>query len=130
MNSINKNNFWSLAGLVILGSAYLTTHFLAVHVLRELGYGKLGFYSLSVLYCSFGVTSFVSKTVVRKLGARLSLTVGSLCHCVYVSTFILPAYKKERPGELTVSDTCITLIILVAACINGFGAAILWVAKG
>jgi MFS family permease len=53
----------------------------------------LGFYSLGVLYCVFGVSSFFSLPVVKKLGAKYSLVIGALCYSTYVATFILPAFR-------------------------------------
>lgn len=60
-------------------------------------FGKLGFYSLGLLYTTFALVSFVSMSIVKKLGARLSLTIGSFCYVFYVSSFMLPAYKTENP---------------------------------
>lgn len=70
--------------------------------------------------------------IVKYLGPKKCLIVGALCYTLYVSTFILAAYKAENPASSSVllSKSFIVPAILIAAAINGFGASILWVAEG
>jgi hypothetical protein len=64
---------------------------------------------------------------VRKIGARYSMFLGSLCYTAYVGSFILASMRKDHSG---ISKLLLQVVICVAAIINGFGAAILWVAQG
>jgi MFS family permease len=51
---------------------------------------------------------------------------------MYVATFILPAYRSQNPNSTSwiLNKTLIRVLILICAAVNGFGAAILWVAEG
>lgn len=103
----------------------MTAQALAAQVLIDNDYGDLGFFSLGILYAAFGVSSFVSFPIVKFLGARMSHAAGSFCYVVFVSSFIIAC----KPPSF-VSKTVIEAWVLAAACINGFGAAIIWVAQG
>ena len=97
--------------------------------MTELDLGNLGFYSLAVLYCVFGFSSFVATPIVNKCGERLSMFAGALCYTFYIASFILAATPTQYP-DTNMSKTFISAVILIAAAINGFGASILWVAQG
>ena len=58
-------------------------------MLDELGYGDLGFYSLAVLYCLFGLSGFFATSIVDKCGARLSMFLGTLCYTAYIAAFMV-----------------------------------------
>jgi len=119
-------------GFMLLFTSFGTAQSLAGQVLQDNSFGELGFYSLSVLYLVFGAACFVSLPVVKKLGAKACLVIGALCYTVYVSSFILPAFRSQNPDTTAwyLSRQLIESAILIAAAINGFGASILWVAQG
>jgi len=102
---------------------------LAATILEENGFGHLGFYSLGLLYCVFGITSFASMPFVRKLGAKWSLVLGALCYSFYVGSFILAAFRSQNKDSTSfiLKKEFVSTVILIAACINGVGAGILWV---
>lgn len=85
-----------------------------------------------MLYGVFGLACFVSLPMVKFLGPRMSFVIGSFCYSLYVASFILPALKFENPHEnhWYFNRTFIEGSILMAAVINGIGAAMLWVAQG
>jgi MFS family permease len=60
------------------------------------------------------------------------MVIGGFTYSFYVSTFILPALKSEEPTNTAwyLNKSFISTLILVSAGINGFGAALLWVASG
>jgi hypothetical protein len=62
----------------------------------------------------------------------MSLVIGAFCYTFYVASFVLPAFKSQLPDSNSwfLNRTFILVLIIVAAAINGFGAAILWVAQG
>jgi len=119
-------------GFMLLFTSFNTSQFLAAQVLQDNDFGNLGFYSLGILYLFGGVCSFFSLPVVKKLGARYSIVIGALCYSTYVATFILPAFRTENPGStlFLLNKTFIYVLILICACLAGFGASILWVAQG
>ena len=107
----------------------MTAQNLAADVLEELGFGGLGFYSLSVLYFAFALSCFIATPIVNKCGERFSMTTGALCFWLYVSSFLLPSASIKYP-DVEIDKALIEAVILVAAAFNGFGAALLWVSKG
>ena len=62
------------------------------------------------------------------------MTMGALCYTLYTASFILasaPGQYPERADDLWIlNKSLIKAVILISAFINGFGAAILWVAQG
>lgn len=74
----------------------------------------LGNESLGVLYIVVCLTVFLAPVVVDRLGARPTMVLGAACFCVYLASLI----HVQR------------LVVLAAAVVIGFGAAILWVAFG
>jgi ABC-type enterochelin transport system permease subunit len=78
-------------GFFLLFSAFGTAQSLAATVLSENGLNNLGFYSLSLLYLSFGICSLFSSIVVHRLGTRYSMILGSMCYSCYIGSFILAA---------------------------------------
>jgi len=119
-------------GFLFLFTSFNVSQTLAATVLADNNFGNLGFYSLSVLYCCFGMFSFFSLPIVKKLGPKYCLVIGSLCYTSYVATFILPAFKTEYPDSTVfiLNKTLILVLILFCAALNGFGASILWVSEG
>jgi hypothetical protein len=119
-------------GFMLLFTAFNTAQSLATQVLADNNFGKLGFYSLALLYCVFGFCCFISLPIVKKLGARMSLVIGASCYSFYVASFVLPAFKAQMPNSdsILLNKTLCQLLILIAAVLNGFGAGILWVAQG
>lgn len=70
--------------------------------------------------------------MVKFLGPRMSFVIGSFCYSLYVASFILPALKFENPdaSHWYYNSKFIIASILMAAVVNGIGAAMLWVAQG
>ncbi len=119
-------------GFFLLFTSFMTAQSLAVQVLKDNDFGALGHYSLCLLYGFFAFSCFISLPVVKMLGAKMSMIIGTFCYTFYVACFILPALKSENPlsQKWFLSRQFIQLAILFSASINGFGAAILWVAQG
>ena len=116
-------------GFLLLGSVSKTAQGLSAEVMGELDLGNLGFYSLGVLYCFFGLSSFFATPIVKKCGLRMSLFMGASCYTFYIASFILASAPTQYPKS-NISKTIIQVTNIVAAAINGFGASILWVAQG
>jgi MFS family permease len=113
---------------LLLFTAFNSADNLAAKVLREDGYKELGFYSMASLYLVFAITGFTSKALVNKLktpglGYRLPLFIGGLCYFLRILCFLMPATYGPSHHTLT------SVLILVTAALNGFGAGLLWVAQ-
>jgi MFS family permease len=55
-------------------------------VLRDDGFGNLGFYSLALYYCFFGVTGLFAAPIVTKLGERYALVFGTAGYICYTAS--------------------------------------------
>lgn len=87
---------------------------------------------MAVLYLVFAFCSFFSSAIVNKMGAKAALFVGGLCYSFWILCFLPPAfYKDNMESSLFIfKRDFITVLSIVSAAINGFGAGILWVAQG
>jgi fluoride ion exporter CrcB/FEX len=96
-------NFWLLIlislGFLLLFTAFSTAQNLTTKILEDNDFGKLGFYALAVLYCTFGCFSFLSAPIVTYLGNKLSLFIGAMCYVVYNAIFILPLMRSQHPDN-------------------------------
>ena len=92
----------------------------------------MGYYILSLLYFSIAIGSLMSTAINKKLGRYKCLILGGFGHFTFVFASAFPAYKFDHPESkawYTSSGFMCTLLI-ICAIINGFGAAIIWVAEG
>ena len=55
--------------------------------------------------------------------------MGALCYTFYIASFVLASVPDQYP-DVNISKVLIQVVIIIAAAINGFGAAILWVGQG
>jgi endo-1,4-beta-mannosidase len=67
--------------------------------MEEDGFGKLGFYSLAVLYAFVGIGSMVSTAVMNKIGVKLSMVLGGMGSMLWVFSSIVAALKREEPDS-------------------------------
>ena len=116
-------------GFLFQFAAFMTAQGLAASVLEKADLGSMGFYSLALLYLIFSLSCFVATPIVNRCGERLSLSLGSLCYSAYIGSFILVSVPDQFP-ENKINASLVATLIMIGAAINGFGAAILWVAQG
>ena len=116
----------------VLFCAFFTCQNMASLVLKNDGLENLGFYILAVLYFSIAVSSVMSTALLKKLGTYKCLILGGFGHFCFVFAQIFPAIKYDNPDSdsLVTSDGFITTMLIICALINGFGAALIWVANG
>eukprot|EP00730_Choanoeca_flexa_P013074 TRINITY_DN4940_c0_g1_i2.p1 TRINITY_DN4940_c0_g1~~TRINITY_DN4940_c0_g1_i2.p1 ORF type:complete len:425 (+),score=97.95 TRINITY_DN4940_c0_g1_i2:276-1550(+) len=105
-------------GAIVAVSCAFVMLFLAYNSLQNyvtsLLPGNLGNESLAVLYVSVCLFVFSAPHISARLGDKWTMVVGSLCYLVYMGSVI----------------HAVRWIVLLAAVVIGFGAAILWVAVG
>jgi len=63
-------------------------------VLSDNDFGKLGFYSLGLLYFVNGISALLVLPLVNKFGSRKATLIGAFCLTNYVASFILPAFRS------------------------------------
>ena len=88
-------------GFTFLFTAFNTAQWLSTKALKDNGFENLGFYSLGVIYATFGIFSFFSSPVVKRLGSKYSMMLGASCYAVYMGSFILPLMRSENPQNDT-----------------------------
>ena len=116
----------------VLFCAFFTCQNMANLVLEQDGLENLGFYVLAVLYFSIAVSSLFSTALLKKLGTYKCLIFGGFGHFCFVFAQIFPAIKYDHPDSdsIVTSDAFIVTMLIICALINGFGAALIWVANG
>lgn len=96
---------------------------------------------MSILYIFIGIGSLISSAIVKKIGIKKALFIGALGHLSFVVSQILPAWTADNPINQINSPTrfqnfkiflqnikFIKFTMIIAVILNGFGAAIIWVA--
>merc|ERR550532_835499 len=73
---------------------------------------------------------FDKTLIVNKCGERCAMVLGAFCYWLYITSFLLPSASIKYQGSMDFDKTLIEAVILISATLNGFGASILWVAKG
>jgi len=87
------------------------------------------------------LSSIVGPAILKRIGFKKCLILGSFGHFAFVLCSILPAWRNEYKHDgnfkdisafekVMTSDTFTRAIMILAAILNGFGATILWVAQG
>lgn len=117
----------------VLFCAFFTCQNMASLVLQEDGLQDFGFYTLATLYFSIAISSLMSTALLKKLGIYKCLILGGFGHFCFVFAQIFPAIRYDNGEESTgffTSDGFIKTLLIICALINGFGAAIIWVANG
>ncbi|CDW84340.1 major facilitator superfamily protein [Stylonychia lemnae] len=136
MNTKYKQNIWQAThcslnffGLFI---AFNTAQNIQSEALEDDGFGKLGFWSIGILYLSIMVGCFFSTAVQNKIGDVKCMALGSLLNTPWILSFALCGYKKENPNNdaFYLREDFITILIVVLSIINGLGQAIQWVGQG
>jgi MFS family permease len=121
-------------GFVIIFTAYLATQNVASQAMRDFGFENIGFYSVASVYGSYSITSLFCSPLVKKLGAKKSLCLASMCFTIWIVTFILPAMSYDRKDEEIVpwylKKPFINTMLILSSIICGAGNSIIWVAHG
>ena len=78
------------------------------------GFNGDGYYSLAIIYAVFSISSWFAAPIVSKIGPRFTLILGGSCYVLFTAQIIYP------------ND----ILLYGFSAIVGFGAAMIWVAKG
>lgn len=102
----------------ILSSAFLLI-FLAYGAAQNLEttvntVGDLGTFSLGILYVSFTFFSLVASSVVRFLGSKNALVLGTTGYWLFIAANLIPSWYTMVPASIYL----------------GFAASIIWVGQG
>jgi hypothetical protein len=69
-------------GFLFLFTAGNTAQDLISEVLEDNDFGRLGFFSLGIMYCIFGICSFLSAPLITRWGEKMCFVIGSACFVI------------------------------------------------
>eukprot|EP00457_Paulinella_chromatophora_P001933 gb/GEZN01001936.1/.p1 GENE.gb/GEZN01001936.1/~~gb/GEZN01001936.1/.p1 ORF type:complete len:427 (-),score=59.76 gb/GEZN01001936.1/:1379-2659(-) len=97
-----------------LGFCFVFAGYSSVEVLATATYHDLGAYSLALVYGFMMSSAFLAPLLIDRLGAKLSLCVGSSVYLFFVGAMA----------------SGFAALMLLSSALVGFGSAILWTASG
>ena len=82
------------------------------------------------------LSSIVGPAILKRIGFKKCLILGSFGHFAFVLCSILPSWRNEYKHDgkgyvsmferVVTSDTLNRAVMIFAAILNGFGATLLW----
>jgi Ion channel regulatory protein UNC-93 len=130
MHSKVSNSYPNFKVLILYSFGFFVTMFaffsaasVYSKVLKEKGFGNLGFYGLAVLYVSLSMSSFVAPTIASMLKTQRVLQIGTISFTAWVFTGYVATIDN-------ISETMVQIAVILGSIINGFGGSIFWVAQG
>ena len=63
---------------------------------EELGYKNLGYYLLSFIYLFDAIGSFFSSAILKRIGFKKCIIIGSFCHFIFVFVSLLPQVRDDK----------------------------------
>eukprot|EP00347_Sterkiella_histriomuscorum_P002200 403369080 len=126
-----KGVLWISICFFVLFLAFSASANVASKALRECGFQNLGFYSLAMIYFFFGISSFITPLIVRRIKPKYCVMIASTAYGIWIFTLALTsmALKVESIRD-NISYYQVCLIVMIASALNGVGASLLWVAQG
>ena len=124
-----KTVIWLACSYLVWFMAFVASANVASKALRECGFQNLGFYSLSILYLFFGLQSFLSPLIIRKVKPKKVMMTSAVGYAIWMVSLALTsiALKSETLKE-NLSYTAVYLIVIVSSVIVGTSASLCWVA--
>jgi hypothetical protein len=91
------------------------------------GLGKLGFWSVAVMYFSIGIGSMFSTIIMKKIGDIKCMAVGSLFNTPWILSLALCGWRGDYEGDekpFYLRSYFIVPVILFLSVLNGLGQGI------
>ena len=63
--------------------------------MRDSGFGYFGYYLLGIIYFCMALSSFLGPAILKRIGTKKCLIIGSLGHFAFIFSSILPAWRNE-----------------------------------
>ena len=104
--------------------AFNSTANSAAKALKDSGFNNLGFYTLAILYMSFGIFSLVAPRMVRFFKAKKGIVVSSIGYAIWQFSLALCTIflRHEFLGK-----EGIYMFNLTVAFLCGPGCSLLWI---
>lgn len=125
--ALNRRNIKAILTLAmaffILFVAFTSSANIYSKLMRDIGYGNLGFYGLSLLYASFSIGCFLAPSITSMISKPQRAFQGS---AITYTLWIIGAYI----GATSQNDAIVVFSGLLGNVLVGFGASTLWVTHG
>ena len=79
----------------IMFVAFFSTINITTEMMRDSGFGSFGYYLLAIIYLFMALSSFVGPAILKRIGTKKCLILGSLGHFTFIFSSILPAWRNE-----------------------------------
>ena len=104
---------------------------IASKALKECGFSNLGFYSLAISYLFFGIQSFLSPFIIRKIKLKYCLIGSAAGYGIWILSLAITSISlKNETISKSLSYTTIYIIVMICGAFLGVAASIGWVAQG
>ena len=107
--------------------AFNSTANSAAKAMKDSGFENLGFYTLSILYFSFGIFSLVAPRMVKFFKAKKGIVVSSVGYAIWQLSLALCTIFLRN--EILGKEGIYTFNLIVAF-LCGPGCSLLWVSQG
>ena len=82
-------------GFFFLFVSFLTMQGRATTIFKDIGFHNLGTYIVAVIYIGFGLSTFVSPSIVIALKYRCSLVISSSFYTAFTFVCMIPAARDK-----------------------------------
>ena len=76
-------------GFFILFLGFNSSASAVAKALKDSGFDKLGYYSISILYLGFGLGSIWAPKIVRRFNPKFTIVISTLTYALYSSSLCL-----------------------------------------
>ena len=120
------SEFWNVIhcsfGTLLIFFAFTTWQSIIAEAAVQNGYGSQGFYTLSAMYLTFGISSLVTVGFITRIGSKMAMVISSFWYLQWVLWGLIQVWYP--PNFITIT------LLIISAIICGFGSALFWVGQG
>lgn len=108
-------------GFFVVMFAFFSAATVYSKILKDKGYGSLGFYGLGILYCAMSLTSLAAPSIAALMRCQRVIQLGTLAFTIWMLTGIVASIDGVNEG-------LVTFAVIIGSLCSGSGAAIFWMA--
>lgn len=112
-------------GFLMIYTAYTSTANICSLIFARNGYGTLGFYSVGILYISWGLGGIFTASMCRYLGHKWSIVVSTLGNAFWCYAAILTINPLDENNSIGFG--LVIAVVLFTSSINGVFSGPMWV---
>jgi hypothetical protein len=92
-------------------------------LIKEKGFGNLGFYGLTVLYLTFSCFCFVAPSAANMMNTKRGIQLGALSFTILEFCYYIATMESA-------STSLVTFSVIFGSICNGVGGSVFWTAHG